>query len=203
MTNYGLASARITMTRPFRDPLGSSAFAAIEVITYPLERLESEDHCLKPLFVSIVKGRSICSKSAAGFLVAVEPGVSTGGPDLDNVKCHFLAAAAAPPIGRYLSRKPARRAIHSTGPPHLGMLGLGGALSVSRRSNSSVWGSRRVNAGLISVGSVPGRLWRRPIRAAARMPPSRPRPPGARTGATGATLFNSETGPTWPSLLSA
>jgi hypothetical protein len=110
MTNYGLASARITMSRPFGNPLGSSAFAAIEVITYPLERLESEDHCLQPLFVSIVKGRSICSKSAAGFLVAVEPGVSTGGPDLDNVKCHSLAPAAAPPIGRYLSRKPARRA---------------------------------------------------------------------------------------------
>ena len=32
--------------------------------------------------------------------------------------------------------------IHSTGPPDLGMLGVGRALSVSRCTNTSVWGER-------------------------------------------------------------
>jgi hypothetical protein len=62
----------------FRNPLGSSALDAVEVITYPLERLKSEDHCLQPQFVSIVKARSICSKSGAGFLVMIETDASTG-----------------------------------------------------------------------------------------------------------------------------
>jgi hypothetical protein len=75
--------------RPFRNPLGSAALAAVEVITYPLERPTSRDHWPQPQFVSKVKGRSICSKSAAGFLVTVETSVSTGGPDLDNVKMPF------------------------------------------------------------------------------------------------------------------
>jgi len=35
--------------------------------------------------------------------------ISTGGPDLDTVKRHFVAAAAAPPIRHYLSHKSARR----------------------------------------------------------------------------------------------
>ena len=62
------------------NPLGVSAFAAIEVITYALERPTSKDHWLQPQFESIVKGRSVCSKSAAGFLVMIETAASTGEP---------------------------------------------------------------------------------------------------------------------------
>ena len=42
------------------------------MITDPVETPPSKDHPLQPRFVSIVKGRCVCSRSAAGFLVMIE-----------------------------------------------------------------------------------------------------------------------------------